>query len=104
MNFALPSVVILVLVLPGFAFRTGLGQREGSRINHSPFSEVFFRSLVNAFSLHLILLAIAYLVFGHSPRVDILLRIVATGSNPISTGSIRFFPFSKCQLVLPAIR
>lgn len=81
MNFALPAVVILVLVLPGFAFRSGLGLREGSRINYSPFGEVFFRSLVAAALLHAAVLVVTYYCVGKSVRLDILMRLMSTGAT-----------------------
>lgn len=80
MNFALPAVVVLLLLLPGFAFRSGFALREGGRVDYSPFGYVFFQALIWAALLHAAVLYFTYKL-GNTVRVDILIRLVSTGTT-----------------------
>ncbi|MBB1625730.1 hypothetical protein [Achromobacter sp. UMC71] len=82
MNFALPAAVILLLVLPGFAFRSGLEMREGTKIDYSPFGDVVIRSIFWAGVLHAIVLAVTYCFLDRSVRFDILIRLMSKGTEP----------------------
>lgn len=59
MNFAFPAVLIFLIVLPGFLFRSRFKYAEQTSLDYSPFGRVVTEALLFALVLHLIGLAIA---------------------------------------------
>jgi hypothetical protein len=81
MNFALPAVIIFLLVLPGFIFRSKLKIVERTSLDYSPFGLVVSEGIFFAFLLHLICLLISYYLFDRMLQVDILLRFLAAETS-----------------------
>jgi hypothetical protein len=53
-NIAFPAFFIFLLVLPGFAFRASFRKTEKTNLDHKPFAEATFISVLIAMVLHLI--------------------------------------------------
>ncbi len=53
MNVALPTLILFVVLLPGFIFRSGLKRAERISIDFSPFGRVVAEAVLWAILLHL---------------------------------------------------
>jgi hypothetical protein len=62
MNIAFPALFIFLLILPGFAFRTGFRKTEKTNLEHKPFAEATFLSVLSAMFLHFIWISLAGLI------------------------------------------
>ena len=64
MNFALPAVVVFILMLPGFVARSRLKRTERRQLDYAPFGQIVTEALVWACLLHMIWLQICRWVTG----------------------------------------
>jgi hypothetical protein len=77
MNFALPALVVFIVLLPGFVFRSLLRRAERTSLDYSPFGQVVSEAVVWACVLHTLWLTVAECLFGRELQVDVLMRLLA---------------------------
>ncbi len=80
MNFALPAVLLFLIVLPGFLFRDRLKRVEQTSLDYSPFGRVVAGGVLWAIALHLVWLGIAG-AFGWTMRVDALMGLLSSSAR-----------------------
>lgn len=78
MSVALPALIVFLLLLPGFIFRTRLKRAERASLDFSPFGQVAAEALLWALVVHLIWLALADLVFRHRFEPVVLMKLLST--------------------------
>lgn len=78
MNFALPAILIFVVVLPGFLFRTRLKYSEQTSLDYSPFGRVVIEAFLWAVGLHLVWLAASDRILGAPLRTEALLGLLSS--------------------------
>lgn len=78
MNVALPALVVFLLLLPGFIFRTRLKRAERTSLDYSPFGQVAAEAVLWVVILHLVWLAASYQFFGRQLDATTLLRLLAS--------------------------
>jgi hypothetical protein len=83
MNLALPAVVVFVLLLPGFIFRSRLKRVERTSLDFSPFGAVVAEAIFFAGGLHAVWLGVCYLMRGLSPDLALLLSLMAPSPTPL---------------------
>jgi len=64
MNFALPAVVVFILMLPGFVARSRLKRTERRQLDYAPFGQIVTEALVWACLLHMVWLQICEFITG----------------------------------------
>jgi len=64
MNFALPAVVVFILMLPGFVARSRLKRTERRQLDYAPFGQIVTEALVWACLLHVAWLQICNALTG----------------------------------------
>jgi hypothetical protein len=79
MNIALPAIVLFLIALPGFLFRSRLKRTEQTSFDYSPFGRVVTESVLWAVLLHAVWLTITYFGFERSVQVDLLVRLLSSG-------------------------
>lgn len=79
MNVALPTLVIFLLVLPGFVFRNRFKRAERTALDYAPFGRVVAEAVLWAAVLHGLWLYGAWLFRGQILRLDLLLGLLASG-------------------------
>lgn len=79
MNIALPALLIFLVFLPGFIFRSRYRRVERTSLDYSPFGEAVASGVVFAAGLHAIWLLISYWLFGRTLDLGVLL--VLTGAD-----------------------
>lgn len=77
MNFALPAILLFVIVLPGFLFRSRLKRAEQTSLDYSPFGRIVTESFLWAFALHLVWIAIARIA-GEVVHTDTLVGLFSS--------------------------
>ncbi len=99
MNFALPAILVFLIVLPGFLFRSRLKLAEQTSLDYSPFGRVVTEALLWSVVLHVLWLGISR-VFGETLRTDALLGLLsssptlqAVAVEAVSTSSLRVFVY-----------
>ena len=96
MNFALPAILIFVVVLPGFLFRTRLKYSEQTSLDYSPFGRVVIEAFLWAVGLHIVWLAAGYGFLGATLRTEALLGLLSSSADlqavavaEVTTSSVR---------------
>lgn len=80
MNLALPALIVFLLLLPGFIFRTRLKRAERTSLDFSPFGQVAAEAVLWALFAHLVWLAVSYFAFGQ--RFDPVVLIKLLSASP----------------------
>lgn len=62
MNVALPALIVFIVLLPGFIFRSGLKRAERTSVDFSPFGRVVAEAVLWAVFVHSAWLALSYIV------------------------------------------
>ena len=75
MNIALPAILVFLIVLPGFLFRSRLKRAELTSLDYSPFGRVVTGAFLWAVALHCLWLSLAAWL-GSPLRSDVLLRLL----------------------------
>jgi hypothetical protein len=78
MNVALPALIIFLLLLPGFTFRTRLKRAERTSLDYSPFGQVAAEAILWALIAHLVWLLLSYLLFGNYLDAGVLLKLLSS--------------------------
>ena len=85
MNFALPTLAVFALLLPGFIARSRIKRIERQSLDYSPFGQIVSEALLWALALHLLWCGLAWLLTAYEPRPEVLLRLLGcacgTGSR-----------------------
>jgi hypothetical protein len=81
MNIALPALVVFLLLLPGFIFRSRFKRAERISLDYSPFGQVVTEAVLWVTVLHVIWLITAYIVFGRFLDVSALLRLISSDAS-----------------------
>lgn len=99
MNFALPAILLFVVVLPGFLFRSRLKRAEQTSFDYSPFGRIVAEGCLWAFALHLVWITTAT-AFGQTVHADTLLGLLssspemqAAASRDVSTSPLRVIAY-----------
>ncbi|THC39983.1 hypothetical protein [Massilia sp. Mn16-1_5] len=82
MNVALPTLILFVILLPGFIFRSGLKRAERTSVDFSPFGRVVAEAVLWAILLHLAWLTGAHLFFSREFEPIVLMNLLS--SVPVS--------------------
>lgn len=82
MNVALPTLILFVVLLPGFIFRSGLKRAERISIDFSPFGRVVAEAVLWAILLHLAWLAFSHLATTREFNSIVLMNLLS--SSPAS--------------------
>jgi len=82
MNVALPTLILFVILLPGFIFRSGLKRAERTSIDFSPFGHVVAEAVLWAILLHLAWLTGSHLLFSREFDPVVLMNLLS--SVPVS--------------------
>lgn len=77
MNFALPAILLFLIVLPGFMFRSRLKRVEQTSLDYSPFGGVVAGGVIWAILLHVVWLG-ALDLFGWTLRTDALIGLLSS--------------------------
>lgn len=98
MNVALPTLILFVILLPGFIFRSGLKRAERTSIDFSPFGRVVAEAVLWAVLLHLAWLAFSYSLFSRhfEPVVfmNLLSSVPANQASAAQQVGIEFQPIA----------
>ncbi len=78
MNVALPALIVFLLLLPGFIFRTRLKRAERASLDFSPFGQVAAEAVLWALFAHLFWIAVSYLVFRHRFEPVVLMKLLSS--------------------------
>jgi hypothetical protein len=79
-NFALPAILLFLIVLPGFLFRGRLKRVEQTSLDYSPFGRIVVGGVLWAITLHLVWLSAAWL-FGWTVRADALIGLMSSSPH-----------------------
>ncbi|WP_129587695.1 hypothetical protein [Herbaspirillum robiniae] len=77
MNLALPALVVFLILLPGFLFRSRFKHVELTSLDYSPFGEVVVEATTWAAILHAIWIAGAAFFFENYFDIGILLKLIS---------------------------
>lgn len=77
MNLALPALVVFLILLPGFLFRSRFKHVELTSLDYSPFGEVVVEATTWSAILHAIWILISQKVFGNHFDIAILLSLIS---------------------------
>ncbi|MBZ2206676.1 hypothetical protein [Massilia soli] len=78
MNVALPALIVFIILLPGFIFRSGLKRAERTSVDFSPFGRAVAESVVWAVLIHLALLSLSSAVFARQFEPTILMNLLSS--------------------------
>lgn len=78
MSFALPALVVFVLILPGFLFRSRYKLSERTSLDYAPFGKAVSDSLIWAAVLHGVWLMVAATFLGQTLDIGILLGLLSS--------------------------
>jgi hypothetical protein len=81
MNVALPALIVFLLLLPGFIFRTRLKRAERTSLDYSPFGQVVAEAVLWAAIAHMIWLSMSYLIFGRLLDPAVLLKLLSSDAT-----------------------
>jgi hypothetical protein len=81
MNVALPALIVFLLLLPGFIFRTRLKRAERTSLDFSPFGQVAAEAVMWAVFAHLLWLAVSYWVFRHQLEPAVLMKLLSSDAT-----------------------
>lgn len=88
MNVALPTLIVFLILLPGFIFRSGLKRAERTSVDFSPFGRVVAEAILWAMVLHLIWIALSDVILGRhfDPVVffNLLSSVAASQSTAVT--------------------
>jgi hypothetical protein len=76
MNFALPAVLLFLIVLPGFVFRFRLKRVEAESVDYSPFGQVVTEGVLYAGFLHACALLVTYGLLSRSVKFDLVFHML----------------------------
>jgi hypothetical protein len=79
-NFALPAILLFLIVLPGFLFRGRLKRVEQTSLDYSPFGRIVVGGVLWAIALHLVWLGASYLL-GWTVRADALIGLMSSSPH-----------------------
>ncbi|WP_147373918.1 hypothetical protein [Massilia cavernae] len=82
MNVALPALIVFLVLLPGFIFRSGLKRAERTSIDFSPFGRIVAEAVLWAIFAHAVWLAFSYIFFQNLLEAVVLLNLLS--SHPAS--------------------
>jgi hypothetical protein len=98
MNVALPTLILFVILLPGFVFRSGLKRAERTSIDFSPFGHVVAEAVLWAIVLHLAWLTASHLVcsreFDPVVLMNLLSSVPASQASAAQQVGIEFRPIA----------
>jgi hypothetical protein len=77
MNVALPALIVFLLLLPGFIFRTRLKLAERTSLDYSPFGQVVVEAVLWSVFAHLLWLSVSFLVFQHRLEPTVLMNLLS---------------------------
>jgi hypothetical protein len=80
MNFALPAILLFLIVLPGFMFRSRLKLVEQTSLDYSPFGRVVAGGVLWAITLHIVWLCVTY-ALGWTLKTDALIGLLSSSSQ-----------------------
>jgi hypothetical protein len=78
MNVALPALIVFLLVLPGFIFRSRFKRAERTSLDYSPFGQVAAEAVMWAGFAQLIWFAVSYWVFSRRMEPAVLLKLLSS--------------------------
>lgn len=78
MNFALPTLAVFALLLPGFIARSRIKRIERQSLDYSPFGQIVSEALVWTLALHLLWCGLTLLLTDYAPRPEIMLRLLGS--------------------------
>lgn len=81
MNIALPALLIFLLLLPGFIFRSRYKRAERSSLDYSPFGQVVTEGVLWALCAHIVWLFLSYLLFSKCVDSAALLTLLTASSK-----------------------
>jgi hypothetical protein len=82
MNVALPALIVFLLLLPGFIFRTRLKRAERTSLDYSPFGQVVAEAVLWAVVAHVLWLSCAYWIFDYQFEPAVLMSLLS--ASPVS--------------------
>lgn len=77
MNVALPALVVFLLILPGFVFRSRFKRAERTALDYAPFGRVVAEAVLWAALLHAIWLIAAYVFRSQVLHLELLLGLMS---------------------------
>lgn len=87
MNLALPAILIFVVVLPGFLFRSRLKLAEQTSLDYSPFGRVVIEACLWAIVLHTVWLAGSSILFDATLATEAVLGLLSS-SPPLQATAV----------------
>jgi hypothetical protein len=81
MNVALPALVVFLLLLPDFSFRSRLKRAERTPLDYSAFGQVAADAVMWAALAHALWLSVSYWVFGHRFEPVVLMKLLSASAN-----------------------
>jgi len=78
MNVALPTLILFVVLLPGFIFRSGLKRAERTSVDFSPFGRVVAEAVLWAILLHMAWIIISHLAFAREFEPVVLMNLISS--------------------------
>lgn len=78
MNVALPALILFIILLPGFIFRSGLKRAERTSVDFSPFGRVVAEAVLWAILLHLAWLTFAHILFSRQFEPVVLMNLLSS--------------------------
>jgi hypothetical protein len=89
MNVALPALIVFLLLLPGFIFRTRLKRAERTSLDYSPFGQVAAEAVLWAVFVHLLWLSVSYFIFHYRFAPAVLMNLLSSSPTNQATASER---------------
>jgi hypothetical protein len=80
-NFALPALVVFVVLFPGFLFRSRFKRIERTSLDYSPFGQVVTEGIAWSAVFHAVWLAAAYWWQGQRLRTDVLFGLLSSDAT-----------------------
>jgi hypothetical protein len=78
MNVALPTLILFVVLLPGFIFRSGLKRAERTSVDFSPFGRIVAEAVLWAILLHLAWITLAHNAFSREFDPVVLMNLLSS--------------------------
>lgn len=78
MNVALPALIVFIILLPGFIFRSGLKRAERTSVDFSPFGRAVAEAVLWAVLIHLAWLTFSFVVFARQFEPTILMHLLSS--------------------------
>lgn len=76
MNIAFPALLVFLILLPGFIFRSRYKRAERTSLDYSPFGQVVAEAVLWALAAHVIWLSLSYAIFTRSVDPKALLSLL----------------------------